>query len=84
MMVRTGLSVSGALLKLVSPSAAIGLADAQAAPRQIRMAADAAIRAKLMASGFLLTLGALRREPIFNCRARLAFKTKNRLRAKAR
>jgi hypothetical protein len=37
-----------------------------------------------MASGFLLTLGAPRREPIFNCRARLAFKTKNRLRAKAR
>jgi hypothetical protein len=49
MMVRTGLSVPGDFLKLVSPIVATGLATAQTADRRMTTAADAAIRTVFMA-----------------------------------
>jgi hypothetical protein len=47
--VRTGLSVPADFLKLVSAVVAIGLAVTPTADRRVTMAADAAIRTKLMA-----------------------------------
>jgi hypothetical protein len=49
MIERTGLSVPGDFLKLVSAVVEIGLATAQTADRRLKTAADAAIRARLMA-----------------------------------
>jgi hypothetical protein len=54
-MVRTGLSVPGDFRKLVSPVVVIGLAVAPTADRRVKMAADAAIRKKLMALLLILS-----------------------------
>jgi hypothetical protein len=66
--------VPGDLRKFVSAVVAIGLAIAPTAERRVKMAADAAIRTKLMAVLFFPALVTAPSQRLFNCSGGLAFK----------